>query len=116
MGDIYKYNIINPTTNTKKPFFDTKRGIFYIPLNKTYRYFVEAAIPHKDGGDHYHLLLSKIKFNESCRLCNTDDYGRVKVKLKGEIKHYVEKECRDRGNVNVEYIESIDDYDVFSIE
>ena len=44
-----------------------------------------------------------------------DGYGRCKIKLRGDIKDYVEYLCKTTGNVELEYIESSEEYDVFSI-
>jgi len=113
---IHKYKVINPVKIPKLPFYDDKKGIFYIPLKTKYRYYVEAVIEDGQGGVNYYILLSKEKFDINCRLCHTDDYGRVQIKLRGEVLDYVIKESIERGNVNVVYIESVEGYDVYSIE
>lgn len=112
---IFKYKILNPVKDPKLPFYDNKKGIFYIPLNKKYRYFIEASTYDEDKGYSYFLLLSAIKFNLNCRLCNTDNYGRVKVNIGGEFKDFVVKESEERGNVNIDYVETVDCYDVFNV-
>ena len=43
---IFKYDILNPVKDNKRPFFDEKRGLFYIPVKANYRYYIEAF--HKD--------------------------------------------------------------------
>ena len=114
---LFKYDILNPVKNNKRPFFDEKKGLFYIPINAKYRYYVEAAITNQDtGGREYYILLSSIKFNEHCRLCNVDGYGRCKIKIKGEIRDYIIQETKIRGNVNVTYMETENIYDVYLIE
>ena len=36
---IYNYEIINPVTNIKKPFYDFKRKLLFFPVNgSSYRY------------------------------------------------------------------------------
>lgn len=112
---IYKYKVLNPVNNTKLPFFDERKGIFYVPISGSYRYYVEAIVPQEEGGVIYFLLLGKVKFDINCRLCHTDDYGRVQIKIKGEMKDFIVDECKERGNVKVEYVETIEDYDVFSV-
>lgn len=112
---IHKYNVLNPVTNPKLPFFDERKGIFYVPLKTIYRYYVEATVPSTEGYNHYYLLLGKTKYDTNCRLCHTDAYGRVQVKIKGEIRDFVIKESLERGNVQVTYIESTLDYDVYEI-
>lgn len=113
---IHKYQIINHTTNAKMPFFDEKKGIFYLPVNHIYRYFVEAVVANtEEGGYDYFFLLSKTKFDNNCRLCNTDGYGRCQIKIRGDMKEYIVSELKGRGTVDVEYIESTDGYDVFKV-
>lgn len=109
MTDIVKYEILNPVIDKTKPFF--RKGILFIPIEEKYRYFIEAAQENAYGEKYYFLLLSKTKFNSNCRICNTDMYGRVKIPLKGEIKDFVE----NKTTIDIEYIESGEDYDVFSI-
>lgn len=112
---IHKYKISNPTIDPKFPFFDKRKGIFYVPMKKGYRYYVACATPKTDGDVDYHILLSDRKFDINCRLCHTDLYGRVQIKVKGEIKNFIERETIERGNVQVTYVESGDDYDVFEV-
>ena len=112
---IHKYRIVNPVKDTKLPFFDERKGIFYVPLKSNYRYYVACITPNTDGDVDYHILLGKTKFNPNVRLCHTDDYGRVQIKIKGEIRDYIIKESIERGNVQVTYIETTLDYDVFEI-
>ena len=112
---IVKYEILNPTINNKKPFLD-KKGLLFFPIKEAYRYYIECALTNENnGGREYYLLLSKIKFDDNCRLCKTDQYGRCQIKIKGEIKDYILNEIQYRGNINIEYVESADNYDVFSI-
>lgn len=114
---LVKYKVLNPVKDTKLPFLDEKKGIFYIPNIKTaYRYYVECVVPDGEGAVDYYLLLSKVKFDINCRLCHTDNYGRVQVKVKGELKDYIIKESLERGNVTVTYSETVDDYEVFVID
>lgn len=114
MTDIIKYQVLNPIPDKSKPF--VRNGILYIPILEKYRYFLECAQDNAYGGRDYFLLLSKTKFNQSCRICQCDGYGRIKLKLKGEIKDYIYDKCEEEGNCDFEYIESGEDYDVFSIQ
>lgn len=113
MPDIIKYNILNPVTDKKKPFI--RDGVLYFPIKERYNYFVECYTDNIVGGSNYYILLGKEKFNPNCRKCQMDGYGRCKIKLKGDIKDYVEYLCKTTGNVELEYIESSEEYDVFSI-
>lgn len=112
---IYKYKVLNPITDKKLPFFDERKGIFYVPMKESYRYYVACVTPNINGDVDYHILLGKTKFDINCRICHTDNYGRVQIKIQSPIKDYIIFETHERGNVKVTYVESIDDYDVFEI-
>lgn len=113
---IHKYQVINHITDAKKPFFDEKKGIFYVPVKHKYRYFVEAVVANTiEGGYDYYLLLGNTKFDVNCRLCNTDGYGRCRIKVKGQMKEFILDEIHNRSNLDIEYIESTDNYDVFKL-
>lgn len=113
MEDIIKYDILNPIPDKSKPF--VKKGILYIPIEENYKYFIEAAQDNTYGGRDYFLLLSTIKFNPNCRTCSRDGYGKLRLRLKGEVKDYIYDKCEREGNCDFEYVESADTYDVFSI-
>lgn len=111
---IVKYEILNPT-NKRKPFLNQK-GFFLFPVKKAYKYYIECATTNEfDGNKEYFLLLGTERFDENCRICKTDSYGRCNIKVQGEIKSYIINEIQNKGCVNVEHIETNDDYDIFSI-
>lgn len=112
---IIKYEVINPVIDSNKAFYDTKKQLLFIPVKTNYRYYVECALNNEFGGRDYYILLSRNKFDDNCRLCKTDQYGRCQIKLRGEIQSYVEEETKYRGNIEVEYVESEDNYDIFNI-
>lgn len=113
---IYKYEIISPVIDRKKPHVD-KTGAFIVPdIKYPYRYYVEVRRYNNSIFSYeYFVLLSTIKFDNNCRKCIVDNYGRLKVRLCREIKDFVNNEIAVRGNVDFEYIESEDIYDVFQI-
>lgn len=114
--NVVKYNIINPLSNKKLPYYDFKTDNFIFPLKGNYKWFVEAANFNKEKGyNEYYILLGKDKFDDNCRRCEVTQYGKCKVKLLGEIREYVISECINRGNITVYYIETCDNYDVFSV-
>lgn len=114
--DIFQYEIINPVTDKNKPYYNDKIGLIVPHINKLYRYFVECARYNQQTFEReYFILLGVKQFNPNCRKCKVDDYGRLKIPIKGELKINVIAECRDRGNVQIEYIESTDCYDIFQI-
>lgn len=113
---IYKYNILNPLINNKEPYYDFEKDNLIIPVSKRYKYFVEAyTFDNETNNNNYYLLLGINKFDNNCRICDTNMYAKCKIKLKGEIKDFVKRECKDRGNIIIKFVESTDDYDVYMI-
>ena len=113
---IAKYKILNPLIDHKKPYYDTKRRKFIFPVKVGYKYFLEAAQYNPDKGyNEYFILLGTDKFDDNCRTCEVDMYGKCKLNIIGELKDYIIEQSEDRGNLQVEYVESGEDYDVFTI-
>lgn len=114
--NVTKYNIINPVTDKRLPYYD-KTGYLIIPTpGKNYKYFLECSIYIKDEKrNQYFILLGEEKFDENCRKCETSLYGRTKLKPKGELKDYIEENCQDTKNISIVYKESEGGYDVYQI-
>lgn len=108
---ILNYEILNPVTDRKRPFLD-KNCLFYFNVdNHNIRYYLECArIDDKTNIKKYYILLSEIKFDNNCRVCKIDSYGRCKFKPKGELLNYINNEIIYRGNVD---LIKIDDNGVF---
>lgn len=115
LTNIYSYNIINPVINKKRAWFDIKKGLIFMPTNINYRYFVECALNVDKLGRQYYILLSNHKFNENCRLCQVDGYGRVKIPVRGELKDYLNSNYNCNFNINMDLIDNYDIYDVYCI-
>lgn len=113
---IVNFDILNPVISNKRPFYNKKKGLFYMPLQKKYTYYVECSLydPKKDDIDYY-ILLGNNKFDDNCRKCITDMYGRCRINVRGKLKDYIIEESDVRGNIDVEYIESKSEYDIFRI-
>ena len=104
---IVKYNVLNPHIDKKKPYYDLNKELLIFPVKSKYRHFVEASQYNKEKGvNEYFLLLGTKKFDDSCRLCEVNEYGKCKVKLKGEIKEYVKDIAAERGNIECYYVET----------
>ena len=114
---IYKYEILNPKRDKTKPYIN-KHEVLVIPnLKEKYRYYIEAISTNPNNlTKNYVLLLSTDKFDEQCKTCRIDDFGRLKVNIKGEFKNYIINELKSRPNINIEYLESEDNYDVYLVE
>lgn len=113
-----QFDIINPISNRKKPHYEYERNLFYFPTeNKKYRFYVEARQINKDNGEvNYYFLLGTNKFSEHCRLCEVNMYGMCKIHPRGEIKDYIVRECSERGNINVNFVDGNINYDIWKIE
>lgn len=113
---ILKYEIINPITNRKKPHID-KYGAFIIPaIKKNYKYYIEVKRYNTTTLCYeYFIILSIIKFDSQCKKCRVDDYGRLKLIVHGDIKDYIVNEINNRGNVEFNYMESEQEYDVWQV-
>jgi hypothetical protein len=112
---IIKYEVINPVASNKKPYYDARKDLFIFPVTTKYTRYVESAIYGSTGGREYYILLGTCQFSEHCRICHVDGYGKCKIRVRGELKDYIISETKYRGNINVEYVESTDSYDVFII-
>lgn len=113
---IAKYKILNPLIDHKKPYYDFKRKKFIFPVDIGYKYFLEAAQYNPDKGyNEYFILLGTDKFDDNCRTCEVNMYGKCKLNIIGELKDYIIEQSKDRGNLKVEYVESGEDFDVFSV-
>lgn len=113
---IVKYRILNPITDHKKPYYDYKRKQFIFPVQTKYNYFLEAVQFNPTTNDNdYFILVGKDKFDYNCRSCETDMYGKCKIRVIGALRDYILDQLEDRGNLKVEYIESGENYDVFSV-
>jgi len=113
---IFRYELIAPVTDRKKPYIDNN-GYFIIPnIGKYYTHYIEAARydPRNDCYNFF-LLLGTNKFDEQCRTCRIDDYARLKLFLHNNFRKYVINEIAIRGNVECTYLESENNYDVFQI-
>lgn len=100
---ILNYEILNPKTDNKRPFL-LRNGLFCFHTDyKNIKYYLECA-RIENYERKYYLLVGETKFDKNCRLCSVDDYGRCKIKIKGELKNYIESEIKERGNINVEEI------------
>lgn len=114
---IIKFEVLNPVKDTKKPFYDKVKKILFVPITKSYRYFVEVSrFNPNSGGKDYYILLGETKFDINCRLCTTDNYGRCQIKVRGELRDYVVNETDERGNITVEYQETDGNYDIYLVE
>lgn len=112
---ILNYEILNPKTDNKRPFLD-KSGLFYFPIDyKNIKYYLECA-RYENNIRKYYILLGENKFDNNCRICRVDNYGRCKFKPKGELKDYLLNELNERGNVKVEEIDNNGLFITFLIE
>lgn len=116
MTNIYKYKIINIIPDINRPYINDKDELIVPRTNGYYKWFVEAINYNRNNAiDKYYILLSYNKFNNSCRGCKIDRKNNLIIPVLGEIRDYIKRECKEHGNVDVNYIESTDEYDVFEV-
>ena len=114
---ITKYDIINPITDKKGPFYNKKKGLFYFHTKSNYKYYLECSrINEKTHDIEFYILISDNKFNINCKQCHVDNYGRCQIKPAGKLKEYILEESVQRGNFIIDYIESEENYDVYKLE
>lgn len=115
--DITTYDIIAPVSDKTKPRFFSKINSLVFRLDKKYKYYVEVSRYNKEEDIYsYFLLLSNYNFNINCRKINNDNYGRTIIILHNNLLEYIKAESKSRGNINIDYIESTNEYDVYSVE
>ena len=115
---LVKYEVINPLPIRTKPHLN-RRGELVIPNIATlkYNWYLEVARDNVVTGDReYYILFSITKFDPSC-IKLTKDYGRKYViQLHGEFADFVHREINTRANVDIDYLYSEDNYDVWEIK
>lgn len=114
---ITKYDIINPITDKKSPFYNQKKGLFYFHVKSNYKYYLECSRLNEETKDiEYYILISTEKFNPNCKLCHVDNYGRCQIRPAGKLKEYIIEESKERGNFIMEYLETENNYDIYRLE
>ena len=116
--EIYRYEIIGKHTNKNRPFFDKKKGLFIFKLKGNYNWWCQAKLFNNETGCYdYYLLFSKEKFCDTAFKCHKDDFGKYRLSVSDEFKDWLtEYYDIDSGNFNIEYVETINNYDVYSVE
>lgn len=115
--DIIKYDLVEPVSDKSKPFYFANRHSIVCRFDTCYEYYIEVQQYNPDTNSYsFYLLMYKEKLNQNCRKINRDNYGRSIMRLHNRLDDYVSQECKNRGNVNVDYLESTDEYDVYSVE
>ena len=114
---IAKYDILNPITDKRSPFYNQKKGLFYFHTKSNYKYYLECSKLNEYTKDiEFYILLSNKKFDINCKLCHVDNYGRCQIRPAGKLKEYIIQESKERGNFIMDYLESEEYYDVYKLE
>lgn len=108
---VYRYSIIPKNTNRQYPRFDKSKNILYLKIDKVYKYYAEA----KEVNDKYYLLFSNEKFDDNCKTCNIDSYGRYRLRLSNVFRDMLNNILDIDCNIKLTYVETIDSYDVFEL-
>lgn len=116
--EIFKYEIIGKRTNKRRPFFDKEKGLFVCKIRASYKWWCQARVYSREEGCYnYYLLFSKEKFCDHAFKCHRDDFGRYRLKVSDEFKEWLIMYYDvDNGNFDVNYLETVDNYDVYSVE
>lgn len=113
---MFEFEIVNPKVDKSKPYY--KDGLFIIPkVTSNYNYYLETKIFNKDLGNYeYYLLLSENKFDNNCYKCKKDCFNRIKIRLSKEIIKELNTKNNSEFNINIYYVETTNNYDVYQIE
>lgn len=115
--EINNYNIINKVIDRNKPFYYPNRNSIICRFKQRYNYYLEASRYNSTSCNYeYYLLVGKTKFNENALKINNDSYGRAIMRLHKDFHNYVKQECIERGNINIDYLESLELYDIYRVE
>lgn len=113
---LIQFEIVNPVSSKKKPRYEKERNLFVFPVDKSYRYYIEARKLDEATGEYkWYLLLGVTKFSEHCRLCEVNMYRSCKIHPRGEFKDFIARECLERGNIDMDKVDANDTYDVWLI-
>jgi hypothetical protein len=115
---ITQFEIVNPIPIRTKPHLN-RRGELVIPNIATqhYNWYLEVAKDNTITFDReYYILFGHNKFDHNCIKLYKDYGRRFVVNLHGEIADFVHREIIARGNVDVNYLYSEDEFDVWQIE
>ena len=105
---LIQFEIVNPVSSKKKPRYEKERNLFVFPVDKSYRYYIEARKLDEVTGEYkWYLLLGITKFSEHCRLCEVNMYR--------SCKDFIARECLERGNIDMDKVDANDTYDVWLI-
>lgn len=114
---IYGYDVISEKPDKNKARLYNNNILIIPNIKKRYKYYLECSrINNKYMTKEYIILLSNTKFDDRCYTCRVDDYARLHIKVHNELKDYINNEMKIRNNINVEYSETENEYDIFIIE
>lgn len=97
------YEISSNNIDKSKTWYSIKNKILYVK-GINYKYFLEVTQVN-DGEKNYLVLLSNNIIHKSCKRCNFDNYGRLKLKLKHHI-NYIENIIDKDSNIKFDYVEN----------
>lgn len=113
---IANYDILNPISDKKSPFYNAKKGLFYFHTKTKYKYYLECSRINEQTHDlEFYIFLSKVKFNQNCKSCHVDNYGRCQIRPAGKLKEYILEESKERANFIMDYLETVNDYDIYNL-
>ncbi len=114
--ELFDFQIVKRKTNKNLPYIDDKERLIIPNANKAYKYYLETVRYNPEAEDYErYILFGNKPFNENCERCTIDNYGRIKLFLSKEFKHYLVKEIANGNNIDLQYVETRDEFDVWEI-
>lgn len=109
------YDVINTKVDKTKSWYLYKDNIIFAKLTLPFKvnYFLEATLNNKNGKEPC-IILSKDNIDTQCRRCNTDNYGRIKIKPVA-FKDYFKSIYNRDSNIKLDIIDISEDYVVIRI-
>ena len=83
MSDIVKYEILNPTSSNKEPYYDDKKELFIFPTN-------ENIIVFKDGNNKNYSI-SNLKITKKLRINKENSASKYRARVEHNSKIKLER-------------------------
>lgn len=115
---ITKFEVIQRNIDKHKPHFN-RRGELVISAinNHNYKWYVSAARNNTNTNDReYFILFGNTKFDLNCYKLTRDYSNNCVICPVNELSEFVNREIKDRGSIEIEYLYSEDDYDVWQLK
>lgn len=114
---VSKFEIISTNTAKNKPHINYKNQLVIPNIKYSYKYYLEVSNYNpKTLCKEYFILFNNFKFDERCYKCKVEKNGILTINIHNELKDYVIREIKDKGYIDVQYLESQETYDIWEIK